>query len=694
VLRTRVVSWGFFSVLGIRPAIGRDFIESDERSGTPPPVLASFAFWEQRLGARADAIGKAIQLDGSTHTLVGVLPPPAGPLERRPDLFVVQRFDPPTRRGPFFLSVIARLRPDSTAAIAASELRAIDQRIFPIWKASYQDDRATWNLESLKTSVVGDVRAVAGLALASVVLVWLIACVNASTLLIARVTGRRQELAVRSALGASRGRVLRYLLAESAVLAVAAVALGAGVAWAGVQVLQSAGAAYFPRTQEMGLGAPVWGLVAILAAVSGLIFGLIPAAQGAGNSTASSVRTSGRSTTGGVEARRLRRILVGAQFAIATPLLIGACLLLASLDRLKAVDIGFDTHHVVTGSVRLPRAQYQDPGAVRTFWNELTRRLAALPGVAGVALADGLPPAGVGNINNFDLEDSPTAPGQSQPATAWVATTPEYYRVLGLELLEGRYLEERDAQPEYLETVVVDRAWARRFFPDTSAVGKRFREGGCTDCPWTTVVGVVGNVKYLGLNAPDEGTVYSPIPNRELARFLVVRTHPEPATLLPALERVVRELEPAAPLSSVATIDELVDQSLGQPLSLSRLVLSFALVALLLSVVGIYGVMGYYVQQHLREISIRVALGGSSSDVLRLVMNHGFQVVGIGVFAGVLIALGLTRWMSSLLFGIGAAHLPTFLLVSTALVAVALGACFLPARRAIGIEPATVLRNE
>jgi predicted permease len=695
MLRARVVSWTFFSVLGIRPAIGRDFAEPDGRPGTPPSVVASHAFWEQRLGGRADAIGRPIKLDGADHTIIGVLPTLSGPLERRQDLFVIRQFSPPRRKGPFFYSVVARLPEGSDRSLAASELRAINKRIFPIWKTSYQDDKATWSMEDLKTAIVGDVHTIAGLALASVAFVWLIACANASNLLIARVTSRRQELAVRAALGASRWRVVRYLLAESAVLAAGAVAFGLGVAWAGVQLLQGIGSTYFPRTQEMGLDAPVLWVLSALAACSGLLFGFAPAMHGTGGSVDASLRSLGRSTTGNLAARRLRRALVASQFAIATPLLIVAGLLLASLSQLKNVDLGFDHRNVITGSVRLPAAQYEDPGRVKQFWDELARRVTALPGVAGVAFADGLPPDGVGNLNNFDLEDVPTTAGQSQPVSAWLATTPEYFRVLGLKLLEGRLLEERDALTQNLESVVVDRAWARRFFPAGSAVGKRFREGGCTACPWTSVVGVVSEVKYLGLDKPDDGTVYSPMRgNEELARFLVVRTHADPSGVLPALQRTVRALDPSAPLSAVATMDDLVEQSVEGPQSMSLLVATFALVAVVLSGVGIYGVMGYYVQQHIKEIGIRIALGGGSADILRLVVGQGMRVVIIGVACGIVVALGATRWLSSLLFGVSSADPLTFVTVSGALVIVALAACFIPARRAVGIQPAAVLRNE
>jgi predicted permease len=693
VLRVRVVSWGFFSMLGVAPQLGRDFSEADGRVGAPLTVLASNAFWQQRLGARSDVIGKPIKLDGGEYMLIGVLPPRAGVLERRMDLFLIQQFAPPPRKGPFFYSVVARLRDGVNPTVAADELHAINKAMFATWKASYQDDKATWSMQDLKTNLVGNVNTIAAVSLASVALVWLIACANASNLLIARVTGRRQELAVRSALGASRGRVIRYLLAESAVLATGAVLLGAGVTWAGIQLLQGVGATYLPRTSEIAFDSHVWWLLAGLAVFSALIFGSIPALHAAGDTRASSLQSLGRST-GSPVARRLRRALVAAQFAIATPLLIVAALLVGSLNQLRQVDLGFEHEHVITGSIRLAAALYQDPAKTRVFWDELTHRITGVPGVAGVAYADGLPPNNVGNRNNFDLEDFPAGPGQSQPTTPWVATTPEYVRVLGLKLLEGRLLDDRDAAGQNLLSVMVDRAWQKRFFPNGSAVGKRFREGGCTTCPWTTVVGVVSEVKYAGLDKPDDGTVYTSMGTGGLSRFLVVRTQGDPLAVTPSLQQIVRDLDPAAPLSNVATVDNLIDQSLQQPQTLSRLIASFALVALLLSIVGIYGVMGYYVQQSRKEISIRMALGGSAGDVLKLVVGQGMQVVGAGVVVGLMTALAMSRLVASLLFGVGAADPATFALVSVALVVMALAACLLPARRAIRIQPASVLRMD
>lgn len=692
VLRTRVVSWAFFSLLGVNPVIGRDFSEQDGRAGSPPVVLASHAFWQQRLGGRADSIGKPIRLDGADYTVVGVVPPGVGPLDRRYDLFVIQQFTPPRRKGPFFYSVIARLPEGADRALAARELGAINRALFPIWKSSYQDEKSTWSMEDLKTNLVGDVGTLAGLSLAAVAMVWLIACANASNLLIARITGRRQELAVRAALGASRGRVIRDLLAESLLLATAAAVVAIGIASGGIQLLQVYGAAYFPRTGEISFDAPVMWLMAALALASALLFGLVPAIHGTGGSVDASLRSS-RSSTASIGVRRLRRALVGAQFAIATPLLIVAGLLLASLNELRRVDLGFDSARVLTGSIRLPSAQYQDAARISAFWDELRRRVAALPGVAGVASADSLPPNQVGQHNNFDLEERPAQPGQSQPVTPWAGISPGYVPTLGLKLVEGRLLDERDAQAETLPAVMVDRAWARRFFPNESAVGKRLRSGGCTDCPWTTVVGVLSEVKYEGLEQSDQGTVYWPI-NAGTARFLIVRTTADPLSVAPAVREAVRSLEPAAPMTNIATVGSLVDQSLLRPQSLSLLVASFAGVALLLSIIGIYGVMGYYVQQHLKEIGIRIALGGNRGDVARLVIGQGMTVVVAGVIAGTAVAFAATRLMASLLFGVGAADPRTFAAVAVLMLSVALVACAVPAWRAMRLQPAAVLRNE
>ena len=334
-LQGREVSWTYFDLLGIRPALGRTFAERDGRPGSPATVIVSHGFWQQRLGGRADVIGRPVRLDGSDYELVGVLPPQLGPLERGQEFFVAAQWHAPPRKGPFFITALGRLRHGSDQTAAASELRAINKRIFPLWQGSYQDERASWGMIDLKRHVVRDVGTIANLALAAVGLVWLIACTNASNLLIARVTSRRRELAVRAALGASRGRVIRYLLAESILLALGAAVVGVGLAWAGIWLLRTYGVGHLPRVHELALDGPVLWLLAVLTVGSALLFGLMPAMHGTGEPVDESLRSLSRSSTGSVAVRRLRRALVGAQFAVATPLLITAGLLLASLNELK-----------------------------------------------------------------------------------------------------------------------------------------------------------------------------------------------------------------------------------------------------------------------------------------------------------------------------------------------------------------------
>jgi putative ABC transport system permease protein len=683
-------------VLGVKPALGRDFTEADGRPGSPPAVIVSYGFWQRRLSGRADAIGQPIMLDGTNYTVAGVLPASVGPLEQDQEFFVAASWTTPPRKGPFFITALARLRRDADRSLAADELRAINRRLFPVWRASYQDDKATWSMMDLQAFVVGDVRTIAGLALVAVALVWLIACTNASNLLFARVTSRRRELAVRAALGASRGRVVRYLLAESGLLALGAAAIGIGLTWLAIRLLRDVGAAYFPRTAEIALDGPVVWFLAALTAGSTILFGLVPAIHGTGGAAVEeSLRSGGRSSTGTRSVRRLRRVLVGSQFAIATPLLVIAGLLLVSLNELGRVNLGFNARNVVSGSLLLPVSQYPDARA-GAFWDEIQRRAESIPGVSAVAFADGRPPNDVNNFNNFDLEDAPTPAGQSQPVVPWVSVSPEYFQLLGLNLLQGRLLDRRDAlvPATAVQPIVVDRAWARRFFPNRDVIGKRLTQGGCTQCPWTVVVGVVNEVKYAGLDKPDEGTVYAPLDPQGRSRYLVLRTAADPASVLPALREGVRGLDAGLPLSNVATIDELVERSLARPRSLSMLVGVLASVALALSIVGIYGVMAYYVQQHRKDIGIRLALGGSRGDLFRLVVGQGMGVVTGGVAMGLAAALPLTRAMSSLLFGVGTADAATFAAVGGLLIAVAFCACALPARRAIGVQPAMVLRDE
>jgi predicted permease len=699
-LRGRAVTASYFDTLGLTPALGRNFTDAEARPGGQPSVIVSDRFWRQRLGGRPDAIGRTIALDSTDYLVVGVLPPATGPLEFSQDYFVAAQWAPPRRKGPFLLTAIGRLPDPSAAGAASAELREINRRLFPLWKASYQDEKATWGVMDLKTYLAGDFGSIARLALAAVALVWLIACVNASNLLIARVTSRRRELAVRAALGASRSRVVRYLLAESAVLAFLASTLGVGLAWLATSLARTAGADYIPRAQEIALGGRTLAVLAGVTIASALLFGLVPAIHGAGGPVDEGLRSAGRSSTSTRAVRRVRGALVGSQFAVAMPLLVIAGLLIASLQNLGRVDLGFETRDVLTGAIMLPAVQYGDDAKVLTFWDRLRTEVARLPGVAGVAFIDSRPPSDAGNQNNFALEDFPSGPDQ---VTTWVDVSREYFQVFGLRLVDGRLFDARDTATDSPSVIVVDEAWARRFFGRQSAVGKRLKGGGCSTCDWTTIVGVVSAVKYDGLDAGDQGIVYTPMPERgdrlvesfsARTRYIAVRTAVASASVLPQVRKVLRDLDPNVPFSRVATIDELVEQSLEQPRGLSLLVGALAIVALTLSVVGIYGVMAHYVQQQAKDISIRIALGGSPRGVLALMVGRGMTLVIWGVAAGVAIAIGLARLLASLLFGVTPGDPLTFTAVTAVMLSAALIACGIPAARAVRVEPAEVLRNE
>ncbi|MPY90048.1 MAG: FtsX-like permease family protein [Luteitalea sp.] len=690
-VRGRLVTWRYFSLLGVSPLHGRTFTSLDGAPGRAPVVVLSHGFWIRHLGGKQNAIGQTIRLDGTEHTVVGVLPPRVGPLEHGRDFFAAVQWEPPPRKGPFFITALGRLREGTERPGAIAELRAINRRMFPLWQTSWQDQRASWGMTNLKDHVIGDVGPTLVIVFAAVGFVLLIACTNATNLLVARVTRRQRELAVRRALGASRGRLLQHLLLEAGLLALGAAAVGLALTLGALELLTSFGDDYLPRTQEVGLSGPVLWCLAALTAGSALLIGLVPSLHGTRSRLDEVLRASGRSSTDAVGARRFRRLLVGAQFAVATPLLIAAGLLVGSLAELRRVDLGFNRRNLLTAAILLPEAQYPSPTDVIAFADEATRRVEALPGVQAVAFADGRPPNEVSQTNNFDLEDHPTPHGQSQPAVPWVGITREYFEVLGLPLIRGRLFDERDEAPDTLPVVVVDRAWAERFFPNQDALGRRFRSGGCTDCPWTTVVGIVGEAKYVGLDKPDQGTVYELIANFQ---YLMVRTAVEPTSILPSIRQTIGELDRTVALSNVATMEEAIEDSLDVPRYLSLLVSAFAAIALLLSVIGVYGVMSHFVQQHTKDIGIRMALGGRPSDVLRLVVGQGMHVVVGGLVVGIGGALVLTRFMSSLLFGVGTTDLLIFVTVSAMMLSVAMVACLIPAQRAVGLDPATVLREE
>lgn len=687
----KAVTGSYFPLLGQRPLLGRLFDVSDEARGDRVAVLTA-AYWANRFGSDPSVIGRTVSVDGVSHTIVGVLQREVGPLENDVALFTVARWPAPTRKGPFFTMALGRLRPDVSREAALDALGATNARLFPIWRSSYQDEKATWGIQDLRAVAVGEIGRTLWLVLAAVACVLLIGCANAINLIVARALNRRRDIAIRSALGASRSRIVQHFLAEALFLAVASAVVGLGVAYMSVELVARYGAGYVPRLNELQLTgwALAW-MAGLATGCGGLIFagGFLPAIRNSHRQVDSSLRAGGRGATGGLVSRRLRRALVGIEFALATPLVVAAVLLATSLNRLERVEVGIDAERVLTGGVALPGARYASDGDRRVFWDRALERLTALPGVEKVALADSLPPVNAGNINNFELEDRPTPPGQNQPLCTWVAASPDFFSATGIQLERGRLLDRFSLQDN---VVVVDRAWADRYFPNEEAVGRRFREGGCTQCPWTTVVGIVTTVKWMGLDAPDRGTVYWPFVDFSNGYF-ILRTGGDPSALKTALAQAVRELDPGLALTDVAAGGELVSDSLAAPRYLSVVVAMFGLTAVVLSVVGIYGVMAYFVQQHTREIGIRLALGGAPARVRRMIVLQGLRVVGIGVAFGLAAAFVTARFLGAFLFDITPGDPATMAGVAVLLVGIAGLACLVPGRRAALLDPAVVLRE-
>ena len=685
----REVTGSYFPLLGQRPQVGRLFDPSDDTRGDRTVVLTD-AYWARRFGRDRAMVGQRLSIDGAPYTIVGVLERTVGPLEHDLAMFTTAHWPAPTRKGPFFTMVLARLGPGVSRAAALSALHAANARLFPIWRSSYQDENSTWGILDLKARVVGEIGRTLNVVLAAVGCVLLIACANAANLLVARGLHRSREMTIRGALGASRARLVQHILVEAGALAGAATLVAFGVAAVSLQLVTIYGADYVPRIDEVRMSGSVIAWLAGLSLASSLIIGLIPALHGSRLTLDQALRTSGRSATDGPGARRVRRALVAVEFALATPLLVAATLVAASLDRLTRVPVGIDTTHVLTAEVSLPASSYAREADREAFWKRAAVRLAAVPGVDAAAIADSRPPSESGERNNFELEDRPTPSGQNQPICTWVGVSTKFFTTVGLRLERGRLLDEHSPQED---AVVVDRAWANRFFPGEEVVGRRFHNGGCTTCPWTTVVGVVGNVKWMGLDAPSEdGTVYYPLVDLPSA-FFVLRTAGAPASLAPSLRQAVRELDPGLALSRVATGDELMWQELATPRYLTVLIGVLASTALVLAIVGIYGVMAYFVQQHAREIGIRLALGGEPARVRRMVVFQGLRLTVVGVAVGICASFAANRVVETLIFGVDPTDLRMIVGIPVALVAVALVACLIPAQRAARLDPAAILRE-
>jgi predicted permease len=693
VLAGRVTA-GFFDALSVWPAEGRLVEERDETTGAPPVVVLSHGMAEQLFGSARAAPGRAIMLDGASHEVIGVLP--GDPADRvglaglRAGVWPALQLQTPTRRGPFWIRPIARLREGVTLDDATRDLAHISRRLFPIWASSFQDREARFTPVPLREAIVGTADRRISLFAAAVVLVLLVAVGNVATLVLVRAAARAPDLSVRAALGAPRVRLARLLLVEGVTLTTAAALVGIALAAVAVTLVGRLAPA-LPRLAEVSLDGEAVAFAAAVTLVAGLLISLSPVLTALSRRTSTSLRTDARRTGASPRTNLVRGTLVVGEFALAVPLLLGAGLLLNTLLRLQRVDPGFDPGGVVSASLTLPPARYGD-SAAGAFWRRLEARATESPAIAAVGLSTELPPDEPGNENNFDLVDQPVPVGTAQPTSPWVYVTNGYFAALDVPLLDGRLFMAGDSGPAP-PVVVVSRAWAERFFPQGGVVGRQLIEGGCLECPRTTIVGVVGDVKYLGLRQAGEA-VYGPL-EQSGARsgHVVARSRAAAADGLRALRDAVRSLDPQLPLAET-TLESRLDAELADPRRWTAVVGGFGASAALLAALGIFGLMSFVVRQRRREIGVRIALGADPASVTWMVVWRGMRLAGLGAMCGLLLAALEARWLRALLFDVGAADPLTLGAVAAVLLGAALLACWIPGRGAARISPVEAIAAE
>jgi predicted permease len=700
------VTPGTFDVLGVSAEKGRTFREEEGRPGGPNAVvILSDELWRRRYGADPTVVGRRIVVDGAPRTVVGILPPGVRlPLQfgsdRPAEMFVPLVLDPANlSRGSHYLYGVGRLAPGATAASVTAELRTIVGRVRAETGAYPPQMHFEPFALPVLDQVVGSVRAALWVLLGAVGFVLLIACVNIANLLLARLEARRREFAVRSALGAGRASLARQLFVEGSVLAVGGAVLGLGVALSAIRVLSALGGGSVPRLGDVRLDLPVLLVTMLLTAGCALFFALAPLLHLGRDRLAGRLREGGRGSVGGGPRLRLRRAMVGVQAMLALVLLVGAGLLARSFWGLAAVDPGVRAGGVLSFRISLPSAEFPQDADVIGFYDRLLDRLRRIPSVQGAGAVRELPLSGSIGDWNFHIEGR-QPPAHRSFTADWQFATPGYFRAAGIPLISGRTFRTTD-DARAPGAIVIDQAFADRFWPGESPLGHRIRIGAGDGVPWMTVVGVVGTVRYNTLTESPHPTWYIPEaqsatiwrgPMRSLS--VLVRTSGDPRSLVGPVRGVMHDLDPRVPLARVASLDDVVSSARATPRFLMSVLVAFAVLATLLAAIGLYGVTAYYVRQRDREVAVRMAMGARAGQVVGLVLRQGLLPVGAGLAGGLIVAVVASRALGSLLYGVGALDPLTYTVVALGFALVAVLACALPARRATRLHPATVLREE
>jgi putative ABC transport system permease protein len=691
-IKVQFVSQPFFAALGVQPLVGRSFLPEEDTSGSELVIILSHELWQTRFGSDPEIIGKQATINGRQRTIVGVMPPGFHFLDNKVRAWLPLALDPAINYRETtgrYLRSVARLKPTVTIQQAQAELNGIAKQL----EQAYPTKNVGWgiNVIPIHEQVVGEIRPILIVLLAAVAFVLLIACANVANLLLSRAAARQKELALRAALGASRLRLIRQMLTESVLLALMGGLVGVALAYWGIHLLIGFGPDNIPRLSEITIDPRVLGFTFGISLLTGVLFGLIPALQASRPDLNDALKEGSRGSTGG-RSGTFRNLFVIAEVSLALVLLIGAGLMIRSFARLQSVQTGFNPESVLTMRAQLPRKKYGEPHQIVDFFKQAQARIAALPGVQAVGAISYLPLAGLASRDSFKIPGQPPpAPGQ-EPGVEVRVITPTYFRAMGIPLLKGRLLDERDVKES--RVLLINETMAKKYFANQDPVGKQIEvmwDGSGPD----EIVGVVGDIREGALEKEPEPAIYWTHPREPYSGMaLVVRTSGDAARFQTAIQKEIRAIDPEQPIADVRTMKEVISRSIARPRFNTLLLTIFAGVALVLASVGLYGVMNYSATQRTHEVGIRMALGATRTDIMRLVVGNGMLLTLIGIGIGVAASLGLTRVMASLLFGITATDVPTFLGVSFVLVAVALIANYIPARRATRVDPVIALRYE
>jgi putative ABC transport system permease protein len=697
-VEARGVTAGFFPLLGVAPQVGRVIQPEEDKPGANHVAVLSHGLWQGRFGRDPGLVGRDIILNGEKYAVIGVMPKSFQFMESYVGLWVPAALSAEdlANHGAHYLTVIARTKPGVTAREADADVATIATRISRDFPAGARGLRAY--VLPLREQLVGDARRPLLLLSLAIVAVLLIACANIAGLLLARAASRVREIAVRTALGAQRGRIVRQLLTESVLLSALGVVPGLLVAVWTLSFLEQLVPAGLTLWLHPTLDARAVVCALALSLSTGLLFGLAPALQTSRIDVNEPLRRGGRTSTD-TGPRRLRSALVVTEIAATLVLLVGAGLLAQTLYRMRYVDLGLQPERLLTLRTVLPSQKYGELPRRAAFYEQVLERVAHLPGVVAAGYSTSVPLEWKGGTSGFFPEGiARPEPGLSYDANHRQVSA-DFLRTMGVPLRRGRFFDRTD-RGESRPVAIVNETMARQYWPEQDAVGKRFKIGDPdSKVPWVTIVGIVGDVRQMGLDAPVKAEMYLPysqITNQPwfAPRDLVVRTNLEPMSVVAAIKHEIAAVDPEQAVSNIRSLDDILDEEVVQRRLGATLLAAFAVLALLLASLGIYGILSYFVAQHTPEIGVRVALGATGGDILRLVLGRGMTLVLIGVGLGWLGGLALTRLMSSLLFGISATDPATFAFAALLLTALALLACYLPARRAVKVDPTIAMRYE